>query len=690
MSTKSAIVILAALNFLFSRGSFCLAQEVPAEGSVIISEIMEEISSSGDEDSDPQIIADEMYYFIDHPLDLNLASENGLRQLHLLTEFQIYSLLEYIRVEGNLLSLYELRLVYGYDSELIRKLIPFITISPGNFHSKSYINEKKHFKQSLVVKAGFDGNQKAGFKKDSAGIALFTGANRTLMSRYEAGIRSFNFGFTLDQDAGESFSRGNSKIPPDFMSAFLEYKGNARINKIIIGDYRLSSAQGLILGGFGSRKNGQVLVSPETTGLKKYSSAGETDFFRGLAMSFQLGRINIDMFASRVNSDAVLKSGSADSTAGRYFNSLDLTGLHRSISEIARKDVVSLKSFGGHAQFTNRNLGWGFTYLNQEFNVDWKRSLTSYTHELIYMGTSIQNLGSDIKLSLGKASLFSELAIDSKARMAFMAGILVELHPLLRLSLVYRKYDPTYLGLKASGFGESQGTRNEEGIYLGLETYPWKYMKVELYADHYNFPFLRYNSTNPYSGNDFLLNLSFYPSKDFTVNMRFRYEKTRDRIKGLNPGIDRMENSMKGNYRLGLIYQLSKNLELKSRMEISYSQSQQQAIVKGYYSGHDIGIISNSRKQKLWLRYAIFDIPGWENRIYAYENDVAYSFSVPAISSKGTRFIIMAKTQIFRGLELNFRYAVSQFRGMRTWGSGEDLLRGEEDSYFTIMLKYKF
>jgi len=255
--------------------------------------------------------------------------------------------------------------------------------------------------------------------------------------------------------------------------------------------------------------------------------------------------------------------------------------------------------------------------------------------------------------------------------------------------MAYRKYHPGYLGIKSSGFGESSGTKNEEGYYLGLQMYPWKYMKVDFYADRYSFPFLRYTSTSPYSGNDYLLNLEFYPDREFIINMRLRYEKNQSRSSDGTVGIDRMEAVKKSSCRLELKYELSEYVSLKSRLEFNYLQSGRAVITKGFYSGHDMGFNSSSGRYKLWLRYAMYDIPEWENRIYAYENDVLYSFSVPAFNSKGTRFILMGKAELFPGLELSVRYALSQFRGIKTRGTGDDAVSSGKDAYWTIQLRFK-
>ena len=61
----------------------------------------------------------------------------------------------------------------------------------------------------------------------------------------------------------------------------------------------------------------------------------------------------------------------------------------------------------------------------------------------------------------------------------------------------------------------------------------------------------------------------------------------------------------------------------------------------------------------LWARYCIFNTDDWESRIYTYENDLLQSFSIPALSGKGTRSYLMAKWEIGKMAELRIRYSVT-------------------------------
>jgi DNA uptake protein ComE-like DNA-binding protein len=63
------------------------------------------------------------------PLDLNLASDDELRSLILLTVYQQEQLIAYRRENYPLLSIYELQAVPGWDVETINRLKPLLRLS---------------------------------------------------------------------------------------------------------------------------------------------------------------------------------------------------------------------------------------------------------------------------------------------------------------------------------------------------------------------------------------------------------------------------------------------------------------------------------------------------------------------------------------------------------------------------------
>jgi len=62
------------------------------------------------------------------PLDLNRADEQDLRDLLLLNDVQITGLLTHRQIAGDLLSIYELQAVPGFTPDIIRAILPFVSV----------------------------------------------------------------------------------------------------------------------------------------------------------------------------------------------------------------------------------------------------------------------------------------------------------------------------------------------------------------------------------------------------------------------------------------------------------------------------------------------------------------------------------------------------------------------------------
>src|SRR5687768_6934704 len=81
------------------------------------------------EDADYTSLVEQLAYYREHPVNLNSASKEELMELGLLSEIQVNNLLNHIKRNGKLLTIYELQSVAGYDLETIRKILPYVFVS---------------------------------------------------------------------------------------------------------------------------------------------------------------------------------------------------------------------------------------------------------------------------------------------------------------------------------------------------------------------------------------------------------------------------------------------------------------------------------------------------------------------------------------------------------------------------------
>ncbi|MDP4187896.1 MAG: hypothetical protein Q8905_07620, partial [Bacteroidota bacterium] len=89
-------------------------------------------------------------------------------------------------------------------------------------------------------------------------------------------------------------------------------------------------------------------------------------------------------------------------------------------------------------------------------------------------------------------------------------------------------------------------------------------------------------------------------------------------------------------------------------------------------------------------RYGIFDTDGFYSCIYSFENDLRYSFSMPSVFSKGTRFYCMAKFSPLKSTDFYIKYDQTQYEQSKIIGSGPAAIDGKTKTAVRIQIIFKF
>jgi hypothetical protein len=79
-----------------------------------------------------------------------------------------------------------------------------------------------------------------------------------------------------------------------------------------------------------------------------------------------------------------------------------------------------------------------------------------------------------------------------------------------------------------------------------------------------------------------------------------------------------------------------------------------------------------------------FETGGYNSRIYAYENDVLYSYSIPAFFDKGYRYYFNINYDLKRNLSIWVRWAQTINSDKTTIGSGLDEIPGSHRSEIKV------
>ena len=117
-------------------------------------ELEEQIESRAEreETTDDDMWMQQLQYFRKHPVDLNAANEEDLSQLQVLSALQIQQLLRYRTLLGPLIHVNELQAVPGWSPALIRKIIPFVTLSNQSSPASKLLSAFNKGNYSLLVR----------------------------------------------------------------------------------------------------------------------------------------------------------------------------------------------------------------------------------------------------------------------------------------------------------------------------------------------------------------------------------------------------------------------------------------------------------------------------------------------------------------------------------------------------------
>jgi hypothetical protein len=667
---------------------FCIpanAQTLNEEKDRQIELIIESMAQSLSGDDDSPLLLDDLTRYAENPLNINTASAEELERLNLLTYNQIRNILDYRLKYGSILSNYELNAVDGLTTETIKSLAPFISFEQPEDSSGI---KNKRISQRLILRGKTSFPLARGYSSVSENKpAVYTGPPVGLYSRYNLEIPGkLEAGFIADHDAGEEFFKGSNHSGFDYYSGFISWQGKSFLRQVTVGDYYLLFGQGLTYwSGSGLGKSGDVMNIMRTgQGARPNTSTDENLYLRGIAAVLGQGPLKLMLFYSNKNRDANLVIDKI--TGETQFTSLKTEGYHRTAAEIHDEKVLNEQDAGIVGELRLEKFRLGVLYSCQHFGLNMITGTSAYKAKS-FAGNENTNLGVDYQLGFRHIQLFGEAGISGNSKPAIAQGLIWRAHPQFGLAFYYRYFDPGFHAFYGNPLSEGSEGRNERGIYTGVEIYPFAKIKISGYVDFYHFPWLTYSTLKPENGRDILgqIDFKFSDKLNFYLRGKFETKPQKTNAEANNPGD---YNETVNKLRLHSDWRLTDKILLKNRIEFTmYSFNNLKE--NGFLFYQDLGL-SPSQKLNIWFRYAWFNTDGYNSRIYTWENDLPYTFSIPEFHGKGQRIYLNLKWQPAKYLTTYIKAGYTLHGDTPSWGSGNDLTCGASRSDLRAELCLRF
>ncbi|PZR24143.1 MAG: hypothetical protein DI535_22700 [Citrobacter freundii] len=674
--------IIRSLIFLrllfYSITSPC--QEVPVQ----VQQQLESLVNANEQETEDDTYLQQMERFSKHPLNINEADEEELSSLGLMSAAQIADFIRYRQMLGKLVSVYELQAVPGWDPELIRQLFPFITISGNEPVTTTLVNRLGEGIHTLLLRLSRVIEQQRGFNAESSGTK-YNGSPLRIFARYKYVYKNLlQFGWTGDKDAGEQFFRGKQRPGFDFNSVHLFARKIGIIEALALGDFTVNFGQGLIQWqslAFG--KSGQTIsVKRQSPVLKPYNAAGEYNFYRGVGITIRKRFVEYTLFASLRK----LSANKDEDSAGAFVTSIITSGYHRTSQEAAGKGILKQVVTGGSVRFKKNALRIGLNVIRHSFSLPVQKRDEPY-NLFALNGKKWMNASTDYAFTLQNVHLFGEAAIDKDLNTAFIQGCMVSADPKVDIAIVYRNIQKGYQAMNANAFTENSPPSNERGCYIGFSIRPVYGWKLDVFADFYQFPWLKYLIDAPSYGKDFMMQLTYTPSKQVELQGRAAHSSRLREAPRSGP-IDYLVPVSGTHGQLLLNYALTRDFNLRNRMQLLWLH--REGIETGFSLCTDVLYKPLAKPYAISSRIQFFETGSYDSRLYGFENDVPYSYSIPAVFGKGFRYYIVVQLKILKKIAVSCRWAQTVYREQNEIGSGLDLIEGNKKSEMKIQCIYTF
>ena len=646
--------------------------------------LIEDFIEGRQDDGDFELIEiyENIYDAAQKPRNLNTVSAEELRNLFVIAEVDINKIISHRERYGAFADINELQAIQGIELSTLKLLSQLTYVSDGEIKPLAQIQSNTE----VLVKVRRELETRRGFRSLNGDDPVYAGsANYLLLRINHKNDQQLSYNLTLEKDAGESFSTVSQGF--DYISGYLHKKDITKhLKSVTLGDYSIRLGEGILLNnGFSFGKSiATVNIKAGGYPVKPYTSTIENLAFRGIATQWKVKNLEIMNFVSYRNLDA---NQTSDEFEQPIVSSLQTSGLHRSESEIFDRNAINNLSAGLNVNYRFKSTSIGINALTHRLEVPLVRSTAEF-NRFRFSGENNYGASINYNTTIQGVYIFGEAGISNGGAIAQSHGLITSLNSKLDLALHVRDFDRDFQALYSNTFSETRRSENESGQYIGFEYRPSKPWKINAYADFYKHPWLRFQIDAPSDGTEYLFRAVYNKRRKRTIFWQYRYERQQENST-VASNIDRVVDTQIHRGRIQLNEIVNSNLELRTRVEGSWF-TRESDFETGILAYQDVLYDDSDSPLNLAGRFMYFNVSDFDARIWAYESDLRYEFSIPFFSGTGLRYYLRASYRTRAGLILEARLSQTNFiDGRETISSSNNEIIGSTLTQLKVQLRYR-
>lgn len=669
--------------------------QAQSDDALVVQQVIEYLLETSEEELDFTDLQQDLMGRLQRPLNINEASFTDFKELGFITEPEILAIINHRNRYGAFIGVIELQSVAGLTRDRILLLQHFFaTATSTTENEKTFATQSANSGGVILLRYRTILQDQDGYLvRDGDETPRYRGSQYQLYNRVGYNYKGkLSAGYTAEKDMGEEFFKGSQKQGFDFYSGHIYLQDLGVVKSLAIGDYQVQFGQGLTFwSGLAFSKSADVLnVARRPRKVLPYRSVNENLFMRGVATTLGKGNTSLSLFYSSKQIDGNLSEDSLDAQES-FFTSIQTSGFHRTEAEIADKNSVSEKIMGAHVETKIKTITVGATTATSEYDPSLAARTTPYQKHN-FSGNQLSNTGINYQGLLGRYYVFGETSFSNYQlnTLSTTNGLILSLSNKVDLAAIYRSFATEYQALYAVPFREQSRPQNEQGLYTGIQYKVNQTLTIKAYLDRFRFKWLRFRTDLPSIGHEYLVEVEYKPSKKFGMYARYRGQLKESNLPDNEEALDVLAPHLNEHIRFQFRYKFNRSMTATTRAEWSTYKVGDASPSRGILIFQDLAFKPLEKPYSFIMRYAAFNIDDFNARIYAYEHDVLYAFSIPAYQNTGYRFYLLSKFKLFRRVDLWLRYGQTTFLDRETVGSGTEMISGDTRGEFKAQLRVRF
>jgi hypothetical protein len=344
------------------------------------------------------------------------------------------------------------------------------------------------------------------------------------------------------------------------------------------------------------------------------------------------------------------------------------TGLHRTNSEMARKDALSVWTTGSRWENRLQQITIGYNAIFHQFQYLLNPEPTEQ-RPFPFKGKWMLNISLDYNATYQNKHFFGETALNQNGAIATTNSISFTIAKPLTIIVLHRYFDKKYHAFSATTFGENSRVNDENGLYIGFQYIPQKRWTFTGYADVWR--------TSTRTGNEILLNTVFR-RKNLDILFQIKHKSL------YQPDEDTTFFTRRQHFRFNIRYPLAAHWVGANRIEWVETKTK-----SGLMIYQDVFWKPSHSPFHLNGRYAYFDTDNFESVIYAYENDLLSNYTVSRLYFKGSRLYLNFGYEPNSKWLIEARLARTIWENQRSIGSSLDKTLGNLRTDWKIQMRVR-